>query len=102
MTQKVIIRSATIDRHGDMTTVDMLRDYADAVNGPLKMRYLANHRRDIPPMGYFDGAEIQNIDCVYHVWVLPIEYTERAVADWDDNLITTGNNTAIFNEPQYG
>lgn len=36
MTQKVIIRSATIDRHGDMTTVEMLRDYADAVNGPSK------------------------------------------------------------------
>ena len=29
MPEKVIIRSATIDKHGDLTTVDMLQDYAE-------------------------------------------------------------------------
>lgn len=59
MAEKVIIRSETIDLHGDFTTLKALEDYVNAVNGENKMRYLANHRRDIPPIGYFDNAEIR-------------------------------------------
>jgi hypothetical protein len=95
MSNKVIIRSATIDLHGDLTTVEMLQDYANAVNGSLKMRYLANHRRDIPPIGYFDEAEIQYVDGVHHVWVLPVEYVERGTVAWDDSLVIAGKSTAI-------
>ncbi|SHM93481.1 hypothetical protein [Mucilaginibacter sp. OK098] len=95
MAEKVIIRSATIDLHGDFTTVEMLKDYANAVNGPLKMRYLANHRRDIPPMGYFDDAELKDAGGVQHVWVLPVEYAERGTVEWDETLVIAGQTTAI-------
>ncbi|MDR6943703.1 hypothetical protein [Mucilaginibacter pocheonensis] len=95
MSEKVIIRSATVDRHGDYTTVEMLKDYANAVNGDLKMRYLANHRRDIPPMGYFDEAELKQVDGIHHVLVLPIEYDKIDPVEWDDSLVMNSQNISI-------
>lgn len=58
MAKKTILRSTTVDNHGDYVGLEQLQDYVNAVNGNLKLRYLANHRRDLPPLGYLDNAEI--------------------------------------------
>ncbi|ALR29291.1 hypothetical protein ATE47_01525 [Chryseobacterium sp. IHB B 17019] len=86
MSEKVIIRSATIDLHGDYIPLKMLQDYVVAINGNTKMRYLANHRRDIPPIGYFDNAEIREKEGIHHVLVEPILYKNRTVIPWDNKL----------------
>ncbi|RYE12799.1 MAG: hypothetical protein EOP34_10140, partial [Rickettsiales bacterium] len=87
MAEKVIIRSVTIDKHGDYIPLEMMEEYVNTVNGKNKMRYLANHRRDIPPIGYFDNAEISNLNSVYHTLIEPISYKNRTTADWDEDLI---------------
>jgi len=67
----------TIDLHGDFIPLNMMEDYVTAINGKNKMRYLINHRRDIPPLGYFDKAEIRKIDDLIHVYAAPIILKNR-------------------------
>jgi hypothetical protein len=96
MAEKVIIRSSTIDRHGDYIPLKMMQDYVITVNGDQKMRYLANHRRDIPPIGYFDNAEIQKLNNIYHTLVEPISFKNRIIAPWDDNLVIEDAGEPVF------
>lgn len=51
------------------------------------MRYLANHRRDIPPIGYFINAEIQQHGNLYHAMVEPVEFANHKQIEWNENLI---------------
>ena len=87
MSEKVIIRSSTIDRHGDYVPLKQMKQFVDSVNGEFKMRYLVNHRRDLPPVGYFDHGEILKRDNVYHLMVEPINFLERKNIDWNSDLI---------------
>lgn len=95
MADKVIVRSAVIDRHGDFIPLRMMEEYVVTVNGTQKMRYLANHRRDIPPIGYFDNAEIQKIDNVHHTLVEPIIFGNRVTVPWDDTLLIEDAGKAV-------
>nr|WP_121269851.1 hypothetical protein [Pedobacter schmidteae] len=95
MTEKVIVRSSTIDRHGDQTPLELMEKYVESVNGVLKMRYLANHRRDIPPIGYFDNGEIIKKEDIYHAVVEPISFTNRKPVDWDANFIIEDCNSSV-------
>ncbi|WP_276360196.1 hypothetical protein [Daejeonella sp. H1SJ63] len=87
MGEKVIIRSATVDRHGDYIPLQHLEDYVNTVNGNQKLRYLINHRRDLPPIGYFDNAEIQLQSNLYHVLVEPIAFHNKTIVSWNNSLI---------------
>ncbi|WP_158797525.1 hypothetical protein [Pedobacter sp. L105] len=87
MAEKVIIRSSNIDKHGDFVPLEQMKQYVESVNGILKIRYLANHRRDIPPIGYFDNGEIFKENNSYHVMVEPIVFLNRNQAVWNKNFI---------------
>jgi len=87
MAEKTILRSATVDKHGDYIGLEQLQDYVDAVNGEHKLRYLANHRRDLPPLGYLDHAEINQVGLIHHAVAEPITFVNRRVAEWDADLI---------------
>lgn len=96
MKKKVIIRSSNVDRHGDYISLEQLKQYVETVNGDMKMRYLANHRRDIPPIGYLDNSEIIQERDVYHIIAEPIEFSSRRIPDWDENLIIEEVSRAII------
>lgn len=73
--------------HGDFVPLKLMEEYVAGINGESKMRYLANHRRDIPPIGYFDNGEIRLIGNIHHAMVEPITYANRTTASWDNSLI---------------
>jgi len=87
MADKTILRSTKVDLHGDKTDVKMIEDFVTAINSDKKMRYLANHRNDVPPIGYFDNAEIVIENDVYLAKAEPILYKNRQGVDWDRNYI---------------
>ncbi|WP_333624547.1 hypothetical protein [Sphingobacterium siyangense] len=87
MAEKVIIRSLTVDKHGDFVPLKMMEAYVLVVNGENKMRYLANHRRDLPPLGYWDNAEIKVIGYVHNTLAEPIRFKNRSFPDWEKDLI---------------
>lgn len=96
MPEKVILRSMTVDHHGDFIPFKMMEDYANTINGNHKMRYLINHRTDIPPLGYFDNAEIKEIDKIINVIAEPIMFKNRSEASFDTNLIIEEAEKPIF------
>lgn len=87
MSKKVIISSATVDLHGDFTPIETLQQSLIQLNGVKKMRYLVNHRRDIPPIGYFDNGEINEINKVHHLMMEPIVFQNRSQISWDSKLL---------------
>ena len=95
MSKKTVGRSTTIDKHGDYVGLNQLQDYVEVVNGNLKLRYLVNHRRDLPPVGYLDNAEIIRNGAIHHALVEPIAFLNRKVADWNPDLIIEDSGTPL-------
>ncbi|STD05126.1 hypothetical protein [Elizabethkingia anophelis] len=95
MSDKFIIRSATIDHHGDYTSLNVLENTLIQLNGEEKIRYLVNHRRDIPPVGYFDNAEIKEVNSVHHLFMEPIAFQNRTSISWDSNLLSEDGGKQI-------
>lgn len=65
--KKYIIRSAAVDRHGELVALENLQQVQETINGLEKMRMLLNHRPELPPIGYWDNAELgkeKNMDVV--------------------------------------
>lgn len=95
MREKFIISSATVDRHGDYIPLEILQKSLNKLNGHKKMRYLVNHRRDIPPIGYFDNGEIQEINKIHHLLMEPIVFQNRISISWDSNLLSEDGGKII-------
>lgn len=95
MSKKVIISSATIDLHGDFTPIEVLHKTLIELNSVEKMRYLVNHRRDIPPVGYFDNGEINEINEVHHLMMEPIVFRNRSQIQWDSKLLSEDGGKII-------
>jgi len=87
MAEKVVVRSHTVDKHGDYVPLNIMKDYVHVVNGKNKMRYLVNHRRDLPPLGYWDNAEIKEIGPILNAIAEPIRFINRSIIDWNKDLI---------------
>lgn len=95
MGERVIIRSSVPDRHGDGTPVELLMEHVTIVNSDQKMRFLANHRRDLPPIGYFTNAELLQAEDIYHVTVEQVNFCNQSVANWNENLLIEDCGTHI-------
>ena len=54
----VTLSSSRKDLHGDLISSEQLQEMARQLNGPLKVRLLVAHRRDIPPYGHWGGAQV--------------------------------------------
>lgn len=87
MAEKAILRSSSVDLHGDLTLHSELNKFVESINSGEKMRYLVNHRTDLPPVGYFDHAELIEKDHIYHAIAEPIGFVNRVIADFDGDLI---------------
>ncbi|MDV3674249.1 hypothetical protein CMU30_06885 [Elizabethkingia anophelis] len=102
MSEKFIIRSATIDHHGDYTSLNVLENTLIQLNGEEKIRYLVNHRRDIPPVGYFDNGEIKEVNSVHHLFMEPIAFQNRTSISWDSTLLSEdGGKYISFIKKEY-
>ncbi len=87
MKEKLILRSSARDLHGLTTNKDLLLQAVDAINSPLKMRQLINHRRDYPPIGYLDNAELIEKEDIDLVVAEPFTYLVSEGVKWDSSLI---------------
>ncbi|TCD03221.1 hypothetical protein [Pedobacter psychroterrae] len=87
MGEKLTIRSATVDKNGDYVALEQMQEYVNTVNGERKLRYLANHRRDLPPVGYISNAEIRQIENIYHALAEPVVFINREQVSWDQSLL---------------
>lgn len=79
MGDKVVISSTSVDSHGDKQSVELLKKGVESINSSSKMRMLINHRRDLPPLGYWDHAEVEERNTVSLLKAEPILYQKREI-----------------------
>lgn len=94
MANKVTLSSSHIDSHGD-TLKDGLANMVIAINKDHKMRMLLNHKRELPPIGFWDnGVLVQEQE---HLYVKAEEnfYGDRTNLWWDSNLVLEKNEKSI-------
>ena len=87
MSDKVTISSSSKDLHGDTNSFDLLTKGVEIINGAKKMRMLINHRRDLPPIGYWDNAELDEENFVYLLKAEPIPYSKKEIIMSKSTLI---------------
>lgn len=87
MTEKITISSTSVDAHGDSFSIDLLVKGKDTINGNLKLRMLVNHRRDLPPIGYLDNAEVVNLEKVALLKAEPFYYSQKKQFGPENTLI---------------
>lgn len=87
MPEKIVLTSSSMDSHGITISREMLLDAVVSVNAPYKMRYLVNHKREYPLLGFLDDAELIRKDEVDLVVAQPIFYTSQESVTWDENLL---------------
>src|ERR1700748_981001 len=87
MAKKRILLSEGMDAHGDFKPKYLLEKTIESINGAEKMRMLVNHRRDLPPLGYWDNAEIVVEQATNCVAAEEKFYRERTTCEWDSNLL---------------
>lgn len=78
--------SEGVDKHGDYKPGEILNGMVSHINGDEKMRMLVNHRRDLPPIGYWDDGEIivqNNTNCVA---AQEYFFDRRIICQWDSSL----------------
>ncbi len=97
MKNKVTIASSHVDRHGD-TMRDVLQKTMEAMNGSTKSRMLVNHKRNLPPIGYWDNAEIVSEGKHHYLKADEKFYRNRQVPEWDNSLFIETNelNTQLI------
>jgi hypothetical protein len=85
---RAIISSSHIDSHGEMMTKEVLEQMVSSINCTDKMiRFGVDHRRDFPPRGRLENAElIENEGCFY-VEADFVEYENSETVAWNSNFI---------------
>lgn len=95
MSNKVTISSSSKDLHGDTNSFEMLTKGLETINGTTKMRMLINHRRDLPPVGYWDNAELDEKNSIYLLKAEPILYSKRETFTEKPTLIKESFDKSI-------
>lgn len=95
MSNKVTVSSTQKDLHGDTLSLEHLKKGVDTINGEKKMRMLINHRRDLPPIGYWTNGELEEKSDVYLLKAEPIPYKSRETLTGKTILIKETFETSI-------
>lgn len=101
MSNKVTISSSQRDLHGDTHSVDMLKKGVESINGCKKMRMLIDHRRDLPPIGYWDNAELEEQKDVFLLKAEPILYQKKEIIGNTALIKETFEKSVTFIERPY-
>ena len=85
---RAVISSSHVDSHGDMMTKEALEQMVNSINCTDKMiRLGVDHRRDFPPRGRLENAELKEKDGYYFVEADFVEYENTDIVEWNENLI---------------
>ena len=95
MSNKVIVSSTQKDLHGDTFSLEHLKKGVETINGDKKMRMLINHRRDLPPIGYWTNGELDEQNEVYLLKAEPILYKSREIIAGNTVLIKETFETSV-------
>lgn len=83
---KIILSSTHIDRHNDKANITMFEKALPTLTGTDRMRWLANHRKDLPPFGYISEVKIQEEGDHAYLVGETFPYEERKEVEWDNTL----------------
>lgn len=85
---RAIISSSHVDSHGDMMTKQALEQMVKSINCTDKMiRLGVDHRRDFPPRGRLENAELVERDGYFYVETDFVEYEKTDVVEWNKNYV---------------
>ena len=66
MEDRVIIASNHRDSHGEVITKGALDNMAETINGPRKVRWTIEHKRQLPPLGKAAEARVEEKEGYYY------------------------------------
>lgn len=85
---RVVISSNHVDRHGDLMTKEALQQMVDTINNnESRVRMGVDHRRDFPPRGRLENAELVERDNHIYVEADYCEFEKSEVVPWNNNYI---------------
>ncbi len=96
MKNKIIMSSSRKDKHGDIMSKQLLEKAVEDINSKHKLRWTIDHKRELPPLGRIDNAELLDKDDHYFLAAEPVKYSNREEISWDNTLIKES-----FDEPIY-
>ena len=65
--QRLVLSSSHIDKHGDVMTKEALESSLKYINGKRKPRLGLDHNRNFPPMGRLNNGEVIEKDGVFYL-----------------------------------
>lgn len=86
MNHRIVISSTHIDSHRDMMTKEALEKAVIDINSNRKMRWTLDHKRELPPLGLIDNAELIQKGEHYILTAQPFKYAIRREVEWDNTL----------------
>lgn len=97
---RAIIATSHIDGHGDMLSKEALEKMVDSINCSDKMiRVGVDHRRDFPPRGRLENAELKEKAGDFYVEADFVEFEKTEIVEWNNNyLIQSFDNVFQFAE----
>lgn len=100
MGNRIIISSDHVDSHNEVMTKEALESGAKIINGDRCVKWTVEHKRDIPPLGKIDDAEVIEKDGHFYLTANEVEYDTYEEIPWDKNLIkaSCSTNSKPFNE----
>ncbi|WAC12530.1 hypothetical protein [Dyadobacter pollutisoli] len=80
--------STHVDSHGDMITREALEDLCVKINlGEKKIKMSVEHRRDFPPMGRLENAQVVEKDGFHYLLVEMVSFPDPEQVTWNPKLM---------------
>lgn len=102
MTERIIISSDHVDKHGDIMTKEALESGAKIINGDRCVKLSIDHKREVPPIGKIADAEVIEKDGHFYLTARQIYFDKYEEISWNSNLVraSCSSNNKPFNEPK--
>lgn len=86
---RTVISSSHVDRHGDMMTKEALEQMVSMINdNDSRVRMGVDHRRDFPPMGRLENAELVEKDGYFYVEADYVIFEKSGPVSWNKDFKT--------------
>ena len=103
MEDRVVIASNHRDSHNEIITKEALDMMAETANGPRKVRWGVEHKRQLPPLGRAEDAKVEEREGYYYLTVRQVEYDTYEPVAWNSDLIKASfsDDQSPFVEPEF-
>lgn len=86
--ERIVVSSSHKDKHNEVMAKTALEQMVDIINNnDSRVRYGVDHRRDFPPKGRLENAELIEREGHYYVEADMVEYENSEIVSWDKTLI---------------